>query len=148
MRLASIDIFHNRAPTMQASDAHPASTTVLIVDDDESSLDYTSLVLEGLGVLHVKVARNGLQGLQTLDNMRTRPELLICDVFMPEQDGIEFCAELQQRKFDGGLILVSGGDRHMLALARQLAESQGLKVLDALSKPLQAAQLSDLLARC
>ena len=133
---------------MNESDVDPTTTTVLVVDDDESSLDYTSLVLEGLGVAHIKTARNGLEGLSTLDKMHARPDLLICDVFMPEQDGIEFCAELQQRKFDGALILVSGGDRNMLSLARQLAESQGLKVLDAVSKPIQANQLLKLLAQC
>lgn len=133
---------------MQALAADLSRASVLVVDDDESSLDYTSLVLEGLGVANVRVARNGLEGLVALDSMPSRPDLLICDVFMPEQDGIEFCAELQQRKFGGAVILVSGGDRSMLSLAQQLAESQGLKVLDALSKPIQASQLSKLLAQC
>lgn len=133
---------------MQETAVRLSPATVLVVDDDENSLDYTTLVLEGLGITNITVARNGLQGLQALDGMQSLPDLLICDLFMPEQDGIEFCTHLQQRKFNGNLLLVSGGDHHMLALARQLAESQGLKVLDALSKPVKASQLSSLLAQC
>ena len=58
-------------------------------------------------------------------------------VFVPEKDGIEFVGELAKRRYTGGVILVSGGDAQMLALARLIAVTSGLNVLGAFAKPLQ-----------
>jgi response regulator of citrate/malate metabolism len=60
---------------------------------------------------------------------------------MPDKDGIEFVAGLATRGYGGGLILVSGGDVQMLAVARLIAVQSGLNVLAALTKPLQQEAL-------
>jgi CheY-like chemotaxis protein len=67
-------------------------TTILIVDD-ESALRTNlrdMLEFEGFNILE---AENGAQGV-TLARQH-RPDLVICDIAMPEIDGFELMAQLQ-----------------------------------------------------
>ena len=54
---------------------------------------------------------------------------------MLEKDGIEIVSALAERKFAGGLILISGGDGQFLKIARTIAIKSGLDVLGPLIKP-------------
>ena len=123
-----------------------AEPTFLLVDDDDYSLDLARLTLGKLGFKQVQTAHDGRDGLRTLDAMEQPPDFLICDVFMPDKDGIEFMAELAQRGYCGGVILNSGGDSQMLAMTRQIAMESGLKVLGAFTKPLQLDELTQALS--
>ena len=125
-----------------------AQPTFLLVDDDDYSLDFAYLMLGKLGFTQaqrVQMAHDGMEGLRTLDGMPQPPDFIICDVFMPDIDGIEFMAELAKRSYRGGVILVSGGDSQTLSVARLLAVENGLNVLGALTKPLQQDELRDVL---
>jgi CheY-like chemotaxis protein len=112
-------------------------STVLVVDDDEYSRELARLTLSQLGYDNVHVAQDGNEGLRVLDTLQPPPDFLICDIFMPDIDGIEFVAGLVRRDYRGGLILVTGGDVQMLSVARLIAVQSGLNVLAALTKPLQ-----------
>ena len=125
---------------------HDAQTTFLVVDDDDYSQDLARLTLGKLGFTKVEVATNGRFGLRALDAMPKPPDFVICDIFMPERDGIEFVGELAKRRYPGGVILISGGDAQMLALARQIAVASGLNLRGAFTKPLQQEQLHQALS--
>jgi CheY-like chemotaxis protein len=125
---------------------HVTQLKVLVVDDDEFSRDLARIALGNLGFTQVQTARDGRDGLRAFDEMPQPPDFLICDVFMPDKDGIEYVAELAARGYRGGLILVSGGDAHMLSLARQIAVESGLNVLGAFTKPLQQHELHQALS--
>ena len=114
-----------------------AQPTFLLVDDDDYSLDLAHFTLGRLGFTQVQTARDGKEGLRAFDEMTQPPDCLICDIFMPNGDGIEFMAELAKRGYRGGIVLVSSSDRKILSIARQLAVANGLNVLGALTKPLQ-----------
>ena len=86
-----------------------AQTTVLVVDDDEYSLYLAVHTLGKLGLYQVQTASDGENGLRTLEVMAQPPDILICDIFMPDKDGIEFVTELATRGYRGGVILNSGG---------------------------------------
>jgi response regulator of citrate/malate metabolism len=122
-----------------------AQAVVLVVDDDEYSQDLASRTLGTLGFIQIQSARNGNDGLRVMEEMPRPPDLLICDIFMPDQDGIELMGALAERGYQGGVILVSGGDSQMLAMARQIAMESGLKVLGAFTKPLQLDELKQAL---
>jgi signal transduction histidine kinase/ActR/RegA family two-component response regulator len=91
-----------------ASGAHPlGDLTILVVEDTEDSLDATRMMLEMLGA-DVLVARNGVEA---LDVMAThRPDLVLCDLRMPEMDGFEFLRELSriQGAHHAPVVAVSG----------------------------------------
>jgi CheY-like chemotaxis protein len=113
-----------------------ASATVLVVDDDDFSQEILCAMLRAHGVTEIQSARNGSQALSLMADQERAHEFLICDIFMPDMDGIEFVGHLATLGYAGGVILVSGGSVEMLAIAKTLAKKNGLKVLAALTKPM------------
>jgi len=127
------------------TDAANFPKSVLIVDDDEFSQEILRQMFMGWGVLDVHLAGNGLKAVQDLDAMPLHPDVLVCDIFMPDMDGIEFIGELVKRNFKGGIIFVSGVNGDMLNVAQTIAEHKGLRVLAEFLKPIQPDALRNVL---
>jgi CheY-like chemotaxis protein len=123
------------------------STMVLIVDDDTFSQTLLCAMLKRLGITDIHTAINGRVGLRTMAALPRPPDVLICDVFMPDMDGIEFLEALTRKGYQGGIILVSGQDISMMAIAQQVAVADGLKMLGAYTKPVPVDILAEALAR-
>lgn len=119
--------------------------SVLMVDDDEFSCDIMCAMLGGLGVTEVHCAGSGRAGLRTLARLASAPDVLICDLFMPDMDGIEFMAELATQHYQGAVVLVSGVDVEMLSLAQDLVLADGIRLLGSFPKPLRADTLAAML---
>ena len=117
-----------------------AMPTVLVVDDSESSREVIRKKLDFLGVTDIHMANNGREGLAVLNAMVSAkapvPDFVICDVYMPDIDGIEFIDVLVKRKFKGGLIVMTGVSQDMLEVAQHYASIKGLCVVGAFTKPL------------
>jgi len=113
----------------------PQAATVLVVDDDVFSQAIFRKRLVELGVDNIHEADNGKEAMLRLDAMARAPDFLICDIFMPDMDGIEFIGELAKRSYPGGLILVTGGNQNMLEVAADIASMSGLRLLASLYKP-------------
>lgn len=120
-------------------------TFVLVFEDDEFSQEIVQRALHRLGISNITFAAAGAKGLKMLDGMVPPPELVICDIFMPGKDGIEIVNALVERKFVGGLILVSGADMQYLHIAKTIAISHGLHFLGCISKPLRDDELENAL---
>jgi CheY-like chemotaxis protein len=123
-----------------------ASKCVLIVDDDAFSQELLSGSLMELGFENIFSADNGRTALRTLSTMARAPDYLVCDIYMPDMDGLEFLAELAKLHFQGGVLLVSGEDISMMAIAQQVAIEDGLKLLGAFVKPVPFAVLAQAFA--
>ena len=119
--------------------------SVLLIDDDEFSQEIMRKVFSGWGVANIRQASNGKAAVRLLDAMPVLPDVLICDVFMPDMDGIEFIDELVKRQFKGGLVFVSGVNRDMLEVANDIATVKGLRVLAIFVKPIQPDALREVL---
>lgn len=119
--------------------------SVLIVDDDIVVLQQMSSMLTTLGVEEVLTAGNGLEAIKVLAARGSEVEVLVCDLDMPEMDGVELIRKFAQTGFSGGLILMSGADEKVLNTVGRLAGLQGLRVLGQLHKPVTPAQISGLL---
>ncbi len=119
--------------------------TVLVVDDDEFSREVLRKKLSFWGVTDIHMAHDGCDGLAVLNAMTRAPDFLICDIFMPDMDGIEFIGELAKREFKGALILVTGVNRDMLEVAESMATMKGLRVLGTFIKPLHYEPLGQVL---
>lgn len=72
-----------------------APSTVLIVDDDPGILDMHRRLVEQ-GGYRALTARNGLEALEVLE--RTRPDLILLDLMMPEMDGFAVLDALRERE--------------------------------------------------
>ncbi len=123
----------------------PNAPTVLLVDDDDFLREIMGEMLSQLGVSNVCMAGNGLEALAMLKTMPAPPDFLICDIYMPDMDGIEFIAELGKLHFQGGVMLLSGVNPETLQLARDIAAGEGIKLVGAYLKPLRPEILADAL---
>ena len=118
---------------------------VLLIDDDDFSQQALSITLGLWGITDIEVASSGRAALGLLERLQHPPDFLICDIFMPDMDGIEFLSELRKRHYPGRIILVSGGNLDILEMAQQLGHYGGLKVLGTLAKPIFEKPLGELL---
>jgi two-component system response regulator AtoC len=108
------------------------SQRVLIVDDDESLRDSLALVLGAEG-FEVATAADGAQALARLDDCAA--DIVLCDLRMPGQDGLELLPELARRRPEATLILMSAYGTEELAL-----EAMRRGAYDYLAKPFQPSE--------
>ncbi len=118
---------------------------ILLVDDDPFMLSMLADMLEELGQLNVRSESDARQALLALPQYR--PDLLVCDLSMPEMDGIEFLRKAADSHFGGAVALLSGMDAGIRQAAETLARAHGLSLLGTLAKPATPAALAELLAQ-
>jgi PAS domain S-box-containing protein len=120
--------------------------SVLVIDDDPVVLMQMASMLATLGVPDVLTAASGQEALKIIDQRAEELEVLVCDLNMPEMDGVELIRRFGQTGFKGGLILMSGAGAQVLSTASTLAVLQGLRVLGHVQKPVTPAQMTVLLS--
>ena len=120
---------------------------VLLVDDDKFMLVVVSDMLRDMGISAITTAANGTEGLAALGRMAVPPDVILCDLSMPQGDGFQYMEELSARAFGGGVILISGLDSRVLKSATLMAKFHRLNILATLGKPVDAAALGTALAK-
>jgi CheY-like chemotaxis protein len=108
-----------------------ARLRILVLDDDADLGIVIGETLELLGAT-VRVCTAAEQALGVID--RQGFDVLLSDVVMPGQDGVELARQLRAERPDLAIVLMSG----VAERARMAAESLGLQVLQ---KPLSAEDL-------
>ena len=105
-------------PSPAAQSAAGRTATILVVDDEAAVRRCLRAVLEEAGYL-VAEAANGREAIEELQ--RAKPDLVITDLVMPEQEGIETIQALRQAHPSIGIIAISGaGEGRYLPMARLL----------------------------
>ncbi|MDH4873622.1 two-component system response regulator RssB [Pseudomonas sp. BN515] len=108
---------------------HNPSAKLLIIDDDEVVRASLAAYLEDSG-FSVRQASNGLQGLQVFE--QERPDLVICDLRMPQVDGLELIRRISELEAETPVIVVSGA-----GVMSDAVEALRLGAADYLIKPLE-----------
>ena len=119
--------------------------SALVVDDDPVVLLQMTQMLGSIGLQEVLTARNGVEALRLMNRRRKRLDLVVCDLNMPEMDGVEMIRRFGQSSFSGALILMSGADEQILTTVGKLAALQGLTVLGQIHKPVTPQSMRSLL---
>ncbi|HWD32745.1 MAG TPA: EAL domain-containing response regulator [Pseudomonas sp.] len=125
--------------------ARAKPTTVLLVEDHVFQREYVAQQLRTDLGAEVECASNGIQALTLLKDKRY--DLVICDLAMPDMDGIVFIKRLAQLHEKPNLVVLSSQPDSLIQLVERLAISLGFKQLSALAKPLSSDQLSATLRR-
>lgn len=121
----------------------PATTTVLIVEDDVSLCETVHLYIEREG-MRCLTANSGAES--TAQIQRFRPDLIVLDIMLPDIDGFQIC---QQVRADGYFVPIL----MLTARAHESDRIQGLAIGadDYLIKPFSAkefiARIKSLLRR-
>lgn len=95
----------------------------------------------------VVVARNGREGMRKFD--RERFDLVITDLIMPEQEGVETIRLLRRQSPDLKIIAISGGGRAANTAILRMVEKLGATAVLAKPFSLEAlyAQLDNVLGK-
>jgi CheY-like chemotaxis protein len=116
---------------------------ILVIDDDFIVRRTIIRLLED-GGYKVLSAENGLRGMAMFRS--ERPDLVITDIIMPEQEGIQTITEMRKAKPDAKIIVISGSGRigniDFLRIAQHLGAS------DAIAKPFDPDDLLKRVRHC
>src|SRR5262245_7423157 len=112
--------------------------TVLLIDDNAQLLAYCRRLLEENGY-RVAEARDGRAGLDAF--RRERPDVVVCDVFMPVMDGLGFLREARAIDSGAKVIAMSGGGDFVHGDYLHAARLMG--ATGVLDKPFGRARLLD-----
>jgi CheY-like chemotaxis protein len=109
---------------------------VLYVDDEaeERALASVQLGSEGFEVI---VAANGVEALRIFDD--TPIDVVVTDIFMPDEDGIELIQDLRRRRPMLPIVAITGGGTHHDTSALRVAAALGAGAL--LLKPFRSSEL-------
>jgi EAL domain-containing protein (putative c-di-GMP-specific phosphodiesterase class I)/AmiR/NasT family two-component response regulator len=125
----------------------PSSLTVLVVDDHLFQRRTVCRVLRQLGCADVHEAGNGRQALDWLRTRKAGPLLILCDLEMPEADGMMLLRELRSVAPDASVAICSGQDPSVLRSVRNLAAELGIDLVAVLSKPPERIELARVMER-
>jgi len=115
---------------------------ILFIDDNEPFRVSFSRILERQG-FEIIQAGDGLVGLKKFREFP--PDLVICDLIMPEMEGMETIQELRRTKPDLKIIAISGGGRVNPLDYLKIAQMMG--AVEKLVKPFSSDELISIIER-
>jgi CheY-like chemotaxis protein len=123
---------------------------ILVIDDNDLVRDFLRTVLQDAGH-HVVEAADGEHGVRTF--AQETVELVICDVLMPNKDGLETVRELRNRSPTLPIITMTGGpvvDQAMLDEREidYLRMTLAFGATHAIAKPFRPMELIQLVDAC
>jgi CheY-like chemotaxis protein len=115
-------------------------TKILVVEDEAVVLHTLKLILKQHGY-EVRGARDGSEALAAVE---FQPDILLCDINLPDMDGIQIALALKYQLSHLGVVLLSGEITSAELL--QKAEDQGYH-FEVLAKPADPQVLLQVLAQ-
>ncbi len=116
---------------------------ILIVDDDAIVRTVLRGYFEGLAVKSIHDAADGAAAGRMIRDNDEAFDLIVTDLSMPDEDGIQLLRRLHSQGFRGDVVIVSGRDASIIKTAQSLAKGHNLKVRGYISKPLTKGKLDD-----
>ena len=110
---------------------------LLVVDDETDFAQFVADVAEDAGF---KVLSTD-EPAKFFELYSSETNIVVLDLFMPGNDGIELIRHLADKKSKTALILMSGKNESVLNAAKVLAEELNINVLATLQKPFAPDEL-------
>ncbi len=110
-----------------------STSRILLIDDEESFRHMLSVILKKRGY-DVETANNGIDGLKKVDTGSY--DTVLCDIRMPEMDGLEFLKGAQKAGCEATIIMMSAYGTLDTAI-----EAMKLGAYDYISKPFKPDEI-------
>ena len=121
---------------------------ILVIDDDRLLRGTVELILKSEGH-EVASARDGLEGIERFRSGQF--DLVACDIFMPNREGLETIREIRDLSSDLPIIAFTGGPACGAgpgSAAEVLRSAGELGATQTLAKPFRRQELLALVRRC
>jgi DNA-binding response OmpR family regulator len=116
---------------------------VLVIDDDAMVRASIVHILEDGGYA-VLTAKDGIRGMVAFRS--EHPDLVITDIVMPDQEGIQTINEMRRERPDAKIIAISGGG--LLGNTDFLKFARVLGATDTIAKPFDPNELLIIVKTC
>ncbi len=110
-----------------------STNRILLIDDEENFRHMLSVILKKRGY-DVETANNGIDGMKRVDTGAY--DTVLCDIRMPEMDGLEFLKEAQKAGCESTIIMMSAYGTLDTAI-----EAMKLGAYDYISKPFKPDEI-------
>ena len=125
----------------------PAALRALIIDDQREVRVAVRDALFESGVTDVVEASSGLAALALVKSAERPFDVILCDLQMPDRDGVEVLRDLSALGVRAAVIIMSVEDYRVIEIAGTLASLQGLYMLGTVQKPVLPDVLSQMLSQ-
>lgn len=119
----------------------------LVVEDHDFQRKTLVRVLQSLGARSIAEASDGREALAYFLDAADPVEVIVCDLEMPNMDGMEFIRHLGQTGAQTSIILTSALDKSLISSVETMTRAYGINLLGGIEKPATPAKLVELLNR-
>ena len=121
--------------------------TIMVLEDHDFQRRMVLNLLKELGATELLEAANGREAVELLSARAEPVDIILCDLDMPEMDGVQFIGHVAEQQLSLAVVVVSGMDASILNTVETMARAYGLQVLGTIAKPLTRQELSTCLDR-
>ncbi len=122
-----------------------AGLIALVVEDDDFQRRTIMRMLRALSAREVRESKNGKLALESFASGEA-VDLVICDLDMPEMDGMELLRHLGQSQSEASVIIASAQDRALLNSVEKMARAYGVRLLGVIEKPVTLVKMAQMIA--
>lgn len=115
--------------------------TVLIVEDNRFQRTVLRYLARSTGAKEVVEAEDGVEALKLLRNRAGPVDLILCDLDMPNMDGMELIRHLGEGGTTTALAITSAVDASILSAVETMCRAYGIVPLGVLAKPVTLERL-------
>ena len=121
-----------------------AGLRFLVVDDHALQRQMLGIALRAIGAHRVDEAAEGREALQLLRGAEPAVDIVVCDLDMPNMDGMAFIRHLGDSEEQPALIVTSALDPGLLSSVETMARAYGIRLLGTIEKPATPEKLAPL----
>jgi EAL domain-containing protein (putative c-di-GMP-specific phosphodiesterase class I)/AmiR/NasT family two-component response regulator len=120
---------------------------LLVAEDHAFQRRSLVRMLTELGAKSVAEAGDGRIALDMLRGAGNSFDVIICDLDMPEMDGMEFIRHIGESASSASVILSSALDASVITSAENMTRAYGVRILGAIEKPATPGKLAELIGK-
>ncbi|MEI7677764.1 MAG: EAL domain-containing response regulator [Betaproteobacteria bacterium] len=119
----------------------------LVAEDHEFQRKTLIIALKSLGAKHILEAADGRVAFELFSDLATPVDVIICDLEMPNMDGMEFIRHIGNAGAPVSIILTSAMERSVISSVETMTRAYGINLLGAIEKPATPKKLRELIER-